>query len=352
LIFTTRWAMSYLRGPLTRDELTRLTAGDSRRSKTVPTPSEPSRPPDDASIVAPEVAPGMPVRFLDPGTPWADGIGASRSSSRFEAGLAARVHLTFDDRYAAVDHDEEWEAVYFPIATDLDPAAAHPVDHDDRDFLEAPPPNSIFSVPEAPIHTKRWFSDAGSKIRNHLYRHRTVEVLRNPSLKTYGRVGEVSSDFGARCERLADESADAAVAALKKKYETRIERVRDQIDRALEKVEDARLDTETRKQEELMSGAGTVLGVLLGRKSTRSLSTAASKRSMTRKAERRLGKAQRDVGDKAEDLEELEADLADDVADITAEWSDKASDIETVEIGLEKTDVNVDSLMLIWIPVD
>ncbi len=351
-IFTTRWAMSYLRGPLTRDELSALTAGSPRRSESVPTPSEPAAVPDDASTVAPKVAAGIPVRFLDPGAPWADDIGASRSSSRYQLGLAARVQLTFDDRYADIDHDEEWEAVFFPIAADFDAATARPVDHDDRDFRNTPAVDATFALPDPPIDTKQWFREVQAEIKNHLYRNRTIDVFKNPSLKAFGRIGEETADFAARCSRIADDAADAAVAALKKKYEIRIDRARDQIDSAMEKVEDARLNADTRKQEELMSGAGTVLGVLLGRKNTRSLSTATSKRSMTRKAERRLETAQRKVDDEVEDLADLEADLTEEVADIAAVWADKAADIETVEIGLEKTDVNIGSLALVWIPVD
>ncbi len=351
-VFTTRWAMSYLRGPLTRSELTALTEDDPRRAESAPAPKESAPSSDDASLVAPKVAPGVPVGFLDPGAPWADAIGASKSSRRYAFGLAARVHLTFDDRYAAIDHDEEWEAIYFPIGDGFDPSAAHSVDHDERDFLSEPPAQATFVIPDVPIHTKQWFSGISNDIRNHLYRNRAVEVFKNPYLKVYGRVDEAAAEFEARCSRLADDRADAAVAALTKKYATRIDRARDQLDRALEKVEDARLDVDTRRQEELMSGASTVLGVLLGRKNTRSLSAATSKRSMTRKAERRLKSAQRKVGDEGGDIDELEQDMAQEVAEIAAEWADKAADIETIEIGLEKSDVSVDSLSLVWVPID
>jgi len=350
-LFTTRWAMSYLRGPITREELSTLTENDARRSGSAPEPAQ--RPvADDESTLLPEVASGVPVRFLDPAAPWAEGIGASRSSHHYRPGLAARVHLTFDDRYADIDHDEEWEAIYFPLGKEFDPSTAQSVDHDDRDFLEIAPGDPSFSLPEAPIHTKQWFSAAETDIKNHLYRNRTIDVFRNRPLKIYSRVGEPLEDFQTRCERLADDAADDAVAALRKKYDKRLASARDQIDRAMEKVEDARLDVDTRKQEEMMSGAGTVLGVLLGRKNTRSLSTATSKRSLTRKAERRLDSAKRKVGAEAEDLAELEADLAGDVTEIAATWADKAADIENVEIGLEKMDVSVESLVVVWIPTD
>ncbi|MEE9206576.1 MAG: hypothetical protein V3U50_06305, partial [Acidimicrobiia bacterium] len=75
-------------------------------------------------------------------------------------------------------------------------------------------------------------------------------------------------------------------------------------------------------------------------------------RSMTRKAERRLHAAQRKVGNEMDDIDELERDMAEDVDEIVAEWANKAAEIETIEIGLEKTDVSVDSLSLVWIPID
>lgn len=349
--FTTRWAMSYLRGPLTRDELAALTAGDPRRAQAPPAGVEQPEELDESSTVPPQTADGIRVKFMDPGAPWGKEVGADPSSSTYSAALAARVHLTFDDRYAGVDHDEEWEAVYFPLSEDIEPEAARSVDHDDRDFLDDAPQQAAFSMPDAPIHSKRWFSRAQRAIREDLYRHRKVEVFKNPSLKAYGRIGESRADFEARCARRAADASDEAVAALKKKYASRIDRARDEIDRAMERVEDARGDVDARRQEEVMSGAGTVLGVLLGRRSTRSLSTAASKRSKTRKAERKLESMQHKVGDETEDLQELEADIAEDIAEIGAEWVEKAADIETIEIGLEKSDVIVDSLTLVWLPV-
>lgn len=350
-IFTTRWAMSYLRGPLTRDELSRLTEDDPRRDESAPAPEPAAEVPDDASAVAPVVAKGIEVAHLDPGAAWADVVGASRTGTTYRAAIAVRVDLTFDDRAAAVDHDEVWESVFMPLSDPFDPDTALAVDHDDRDFLSGPPGEATYELPDAPIDSAGWWKDAESSIEDHLYRHRSIEVFRNPSLKVYSRVGETREEFEARCRDLADAAADADVVTAKKKFDARIDRARDQIEAAMERVRDAELEVETRRQEEMMSGAGTVLGVLLGRKNTRSMSTAASKRSQTRKAERKLETAHGKVTDEVEDLEELEADVAEAVAEIADEWEQKAGDIESVEIGLEKTDVAVSDLTLVWVPI-
>jgi hypothetical protein len=90
--------------------------------------------------------------------------------------------------------------------------------------------------------------------------------------------------------------------------------------------------------------------MLTGRRSSRSLSTAATKRSTTRRAEQRLRSAETEFTNLVEDLEELKEDLEEEILEIDAEWRDKAGEIEVVEIGLEKSDISIDEVALVWVP--
>jgi hypothetical protein len=47
----------------------------------------------------------------------------------------------------------------------------------------------------------------------------------------------------------------------------------------------------------------------------------------------------------------LEQELAEEIATLTEEQREKASRIEEVEIPLEKTDIRVAELKLVWIPI-
>ncbi|MDX1690084.1 MAG: DUF87 domain-containing protein [Acidimicrobiia bacterium] len=352
VVFGTRWAMSYLRGPLTRDEVARLTADDPLRgsSDSASSSTETPRPPaDDETPLAPEVADGVPVYHLHPGASWAAAVAASADGTRYEAAAAVRVRMTFDDRYADVDHDEEWEAILHPI--DTDPSSAVAVDYDERDFLEAPPGGATYAVPDAPIDTKGFFDDLERSVRDHVYRNRSVKVMKNPSLKLYSRVGESPEDFLARCRAVAEDHADEDTAKLRDRFEGEIDTVRDRIERYRLDVDERRLDLETRRHEEMASGAGDLIGILLGgKRRTSGLSKAASKRSQVRKAEQRLESAESKLSAEMRDLVELEDELAEDILAIDAEWSEKAEDVEVVEIGLEKSDVSVDEVALVWIP--
>ena len=98
----------------------------------------------------------------------------------------------------------------------------------------------------------------------------------------YSRVGESRDRFAERCDSVAQDLADQATAKIRDRLEGKMDTVRDQIESARSKVEDASLDLQTRRQDELVSGAGTLIGILMGRRSTRSMSSAGS---TTRKAQ-------------------------------------------------------------------
>lgn len=55
--------------------------------------------------------------------------------------------------------------------------------------------------------------------------------------------------------------------------------------------------------------------------------------------------------EKAEALADLEAELADELAVIADEWGAKAVAVEPLEVSMEKSDVRVTQLMVVWIPV-
>jgi hypothetical protein len=358
-VFTTRWAMSYLRGPLTKDQVGTLTEGTAAKEHAVAATAAAAEaaPPvpdlgDDESTMAPKVHSSVPSYFLDAAAPWAATIGADTDSTTYAAALAARVQLVFDDTAADLDHREEWEALYFPLGAHFDAAAATAVDYDDRDFRPEAPPGVAFRLPEAPLDKQAYFTDVRKEIADHLYRDRAVEVYRNKALKLYSRVGESEEDFKARCDAAADDKADAEIAKLKDKLKAKLDRLRDQVQAAELRLAELQTDVSSRRQEEILDGIGGLLGgILTGRSNRRGVGRAVSKRSQTKRTEQRKSTAEAKLADKIEDLQDAEADAVLEVQEVTDRWDDVAADIEQIEVGLEKTDIKVDDLAVVWVPV-
>jgi hypothetical protein len=358
-VFTSRWAMSYLRGPLTREQISRLMA--DRKGTTAAPAVEPAAPATptvsaDDTEVAPKVADGVPVRFLSAATPWVAEVGGLPGSSRLAPAVVARAQLSYDDTKADLRHTEEWEAVLFPLREQPDASEPKSVDYDERDFIAAPPPGVRYTLPDAPIATTAWFTKLQKSLVDHLVQNRTADVFRNKALKLFSRPGETREQFLQRCDAAADVEADRAGQALTAKYQERIARARQAINVAVDRVAETRSMESNRRTQEVISDAGSVIGSLFGgRKSARSigrtLSGAASRRSQSSAASRRVDTARNRLDDKQQALADLEADLADKVRDLADDWDQKAAAIDDVHVPLERTDIQVTDLAIVWLPV-
>ncbi len=357
-VFATRWAMSYLRGPLTRDEVKRLTpaaaaaAPPAQTSAQTPT-AEPAPVPapalaEDETPVAPDVSSRALVRHLDPAAPWAAEIGANPAGKRLEAFVAARVHLVYDETKADLRHEQELEMV-LPLGGGGGPSDAIAVDYDARDFLNDPPEGAVYAMVDAPIHTARFWSSLERKIKDHLYRRSTVAVFRNAALKLYSRVGESEEAFQARCDRAAEDRADQEIAKLRGRLDKKLDRARDKLAEAERRVRELESEAKSRSRDEWFSGAGDVLATLLGRRRSRTLAGAVRRSNMTERARQRLRSAAETAEDHVDRIEELERDLAREVEKIDGEWEEAAAAIETMEVGLEKNDISVAELTLVWV---
>jgi hypothetical protein len=357
-VFDTRWAMSYLAGPLTRDQVSMLMDGrraqpteETRESPETSAVPEPTT--NDTSVpVMPELAAGIPAVYLDPATPWARSVGADPTGTRYKSVAAATVHLLYDDTTAGVSHQEAYEAVIHPLGGIVGPETVHAVDHDPRDFLAAPLAGLEFEISTAPIDSKGFWSGLESDLKAYLAASQKVKVFKNTDLRLYSRVGETEDDFIARAREAAEGAGDVALAKLKDSYATKIDRVRDSISKAENRVSDLQADATSRQSDELLSGAGDLLGAFLGgRKRSNPLGQAARRRAASQKAQTRAESASEALADEQRELVELEDELAVKMTEISDQAEAKASQIETIEIPLEKTDIRVVELKLVWVPV-
>ena len=366
-VFGTRWAMSYLPGPLTRDQISQLTSDEQRQagvknSSTESSSAAPAALADNESAVAPQIADNIQVKYLDPGVDYSDAIGASASGKRLKAGLAVRVEMLFDDTKAKLRHEAEWEAIITPLDGPIDPDDAIVVDYDDRDLTSKEPEGAVYVLPDAKIKNKTYFTAAQKAIKDHVYSEQEVELFYNSALKLYSRIGETQDEFEARCQTAADDGADKDAEKLRKVLTKKLDRINASIQKAQDKMREVQFDAISRKQDQRTSQvidiAGGVLGSLLGgRRSTRSMITSGVRRNqskgrMAQKAEERLKTAENRYAKLLDDKEELESEIEDDLIDIQDDWSENVHEIESMTVGLEKTDIRIDDVALIWIPVD
>ncbi len=360
-LFATRWAMSYLRGPLTKEQIEQLTETApsppvAAATQTATTPAAAVAPPTgaDETPVPPATATGVAVAHLDPAAAYAGALGGVAGGTRMRAALAFRCSLRYDEAKAGIDELQEWEAIV-PLDGALDLDAAQEVDYDERDFRPEPPPGAVYVLPGVPIGEKSFFTNAAKGLQQRLVERRTLEVYRNAALKLWSRPGETKELFATRCDGAAQLQADAEVAKIRDRLEARKDRLTAAFQAARDRMAGADAEAEARQHQELMAGAGQLLGSLLGGRSrSRGLSALGKMlgggSAQTVKAQQRAHAAAAKAQDVTGDLAELERELAAEITAITAKWDAVAADVETVPIRLESSDAKVTSTTLLWIP--
>jgi hypothetical protein len=403
-VFTSRWSMAYLRGPLTREQIRDLakaglvepgtsnpvttstanaaaaTAASSSATSTA-TEAQVSPPPsstesqspaangssanigvgvgaplaDNEVPIAPKIADGTPAYYLDPAAPWANLVHASPGARRHRAAVVARVRCLFDDAKLGIHEAEEWEAVYSPVPRMFDPAQAIHVDYDPRDFLSTPPNSITYELPEAPFAEPAWFRAVGKLISEHLVATHTLPIFRNEGLKLWSRIGEFEADFLNRCDIVAQTKADEEAADLRIKLMAKIDKLNTTIDDANRTVEEVKANAKSNHRTELLAGAGDLLGALFGgrrnaRSIARSVGSAAARHGRSDVATEKVETAEQRVAAKLEELTALETQLHDELFNIDARWDLVGRAITLVPLSLERSDITVTELAVVWIP--
>ena len=276
---------------------------------------------------------------VHPAAPWREAVGDDSTGTAYRAALAVTVEMTFDESRLGVEHTEAWEAIIVDLASPLDVAAAIEVDHDPRDFVE-PDPTVPFLPTDALISQKSYVKKVASDVKRYLDRNETLDLMRNRPLALVSRPGESVDEFTGRCAAAASDHKNAETAAIAKKFETKLRSVRRDYEEAVAAANLATQAMEDRQKEDVF---GFGFDLLTGRKPRRS-------RAGTRDRDR-LRRAETKIEAKRNAYDDLNEDLEDAVEQIDDEWDTKATEIETVSIGLEADDIVVADVRVMWIRV-
>jgi len=353
-LFETRWALSYLRGPLTRtqikllmDPLKGTTAPPPATTVSAPAPVASAPPKTERVILPPDVSQYyIPVRSS--GTagetltyhPMLLGTTEVRYSDSKTVELTQQLNLlaTFADGPAGIDWSQA-TAIDLPVE-DLE---SEP--EDGAQFAEVPS-----EATKAKSYAS-WRKDLASWV----YRNQRLELLESPSLEIVSNPGENERDFRVRLQQLAREQRDEAVEKLRQKYAPKFEVLEDRKRRAEQAVEREAEQAKGQKMQTAISFGATLLSSFLGRKRT-SISTlgrattAARGVGRTMKESQDVERAQDNVEAIAQKLSDLEAEFQAETKELEASLDPQTEQLEKVSLKPTKANIAVKVLTLAWAP--
>ncbi|MEA2736539.1 MAG: hypothetical protein QOE14_2990 [Humisphaera sp.] len=362
VVFESRWALSYLRGPLTRNQIKTLMDPikappplASSREATVDAPVRVSATAARSSSSA--ARPVLPSEITQLFVPLRSNPPQDRATLVYRPALLGCGNVYFTDTKTGVDQQEEL-CLLAPLTENIVAAewsSAEEVSFDEAELDREPAEGAGFApIPSSAGKSKSY--DAWKKqFADSLYRGRSLQLFRSASLKQTSKPGESERDFRVRLQQAARERLDVEKEKLRQRYSAKFTSLQERLRRAQQAVEREREQATASKWNTAVSVGATLLGAFLGRRA-RSIGTVGRATTAARGAGR-VYKESQDVARAGETVEAVQAQLDalqrqfDDETNNIARLIDPTTEsLETVTLKPKKTNITVRSLVLAWTP--
>ncbi len=371
VVFSTRWAMSYLRGPLTRSQVQQLAGQQPVASEPVATPRGATVPPPQAEPVSTrnEVPPQLPSTVKQVYWPVqvslkkavanlarAQGLavrakGDTEGALAYHPSLVGLAGLRFAHTKSRQTHEED-VAYLLPVEEDgyvLDWAEGK-VRIEADDLERTPERGATFAPLPTDLGASKRYTELASEFSDYLYYNSSLILRYNPHLKLYSEMGESVEAFQRRCRRGAEEARDAEAEKLESKYKRELDSLKNKLQREKRELKEDKIEHSARKEEELLSGVESVFGLLTGSRRSSRLSSASRKRRMTRQAKADVKESEEVIKELEKEIEALEEEAKADLEELDAKWRELIDEVEEVEVRPRRADVRVELFALAWLP--
>ena len=360
-IFESRWAMSYLRGPLSRSQIKSLMDASRGAPTSAAAPQagpSASAVPVTATPVVEPAGSGRPV--LPPQVPQffvpVRKAVPSGYTIHYQPRLLGSAQVRYADTKLKLDLLQEIMAMteITDSAVPVDWAAAEELAITANDLEKNPTEADYAPCAPAASQVKNyaaWAKDFTTWIQN----ARKMTLLRSPSLNQFSKPGEEERDFRIRLQQASRELRDDAAEKLRAKYAPKIGTLQERLRRA-EAAREREADQAKRaKMDTVISIGSTLLGAFLGRKAI-SVGTVGKAATTMRSAGRAMGqasdvtRAQETVEAVQQQLQALEAEFQAEVTAVTNVDDPATETVETMDLRPTRTNINVRLIALVWLP--
>jgi len=338
VVFESRWAMSYLRGPMTREQIRSVMGAAAAPSINPTTVAAPL-------TAAPSLPPSIPQRFAP-----MRGVAAANATVVLRPTLVGTAALYWRDSSRDLDtrRDVAWRLALDTALTTWDGSEALPYPITDC-TTQAPPGATWANLPTG--CTTAWFTAIAGTLADALFRRERLALLHAPGLGLTARADEDERAFRIRCTQYGREQRDARAEALRRKYAAKFAAVEERIRRA--DIARQREQSQVRQADlgTALSFGTSLLGALFGRKALSAATAgrvASAARSAGRSSKERgdVERAETEIAHHQRERQQLEDDLAADIA-ATGSSDDR---IDSTSLPLKKGDIRPGLVAIVWEP--
>jgi len=357
VLFHTRWAMSYLRGPMTLAEIRNLRGEQPVANDAAESVAEQAQPrgvsESSAGARPPAVPAGVDVGYVPVSGSIREGDRLVYTPALMSAGSLHHVRTsmgldTWTDVIAVAHAGEDAESR--SIWDGAMVVESKSLDLDDR--LDS---RGTFAPMLADASSAKKYTAWRRSLEDHLYRNRPVEMHACKALKLVCEPGETLGEFAARVRDAAHEERDEEVEELREKYAKKVATLEKRLMRAEQAIERERDQARQARFSSVLTIGQSVLGVLLGRKKL-----SATNVNKAGSAARSAGRASQQKGDVAraeatadavrEDLERLNEEAQREIDELRERLDPDTFEITTTPVAPRKGEIDASDVSVVWLP--
>jgi hypothetical protein len=341
-LFMTRWSLSYLRGPMTREQIAAV-SGSRGEAPAAPVPPA-APPPVEGAAQRPVLPPEIPELF----------VARAGAAPTYRPAVFGSARIRYASAKLGVDH---WETVILlaPLAGDADAVdwtAAEDVSSRPPALEKQPVDGARFAPLPAAAARAASYRKWERALAMHLLEHRRLDMFRVPDLREVSRPGETEAELRLRVMTRARETRDAEVARLRRSWEARLAAAEERVRKAEAAIGREEAQVRSAGTSVAVDAGTAILGAFFGRRRI-----SPSRLGSAARGAGRIAKERADVARAEEDLEaararraEVESSLQAAVAAMSRRLDSSQIVIEPAPLAPRKGDITVGTVALVWVP--
>ena len=345
VVFNTRWVMSYLAGPLTRDHIrTLMSAAKNKLAAVAKAVSKPKRKSGDS---APALPPAIDQYF----------VSGRGNDLVYHPRLVAGGDVVFtSSRYNIEDERAVLHAVEFedgPVAIDWDSAEQLGIDISDLENKGVD--EAKYADCPAPASNAKGYAGWNKDYKRWLRQNENMTLYRSKRFRLTSETGETEGEFRVRLQDAASEKRDIAIGKVRKRYASKTTTLENRLMRAEQAIAVQTQQSTKKKLDTAISFGTAILGAVLGRKrissaSASKMGTAIKTASSARKEAADVARAKQTAEKVKKDILAMSKELEKEVKALDTSFDAQSEELDEIVVRAKSTDIHVAVTGLVWLP--
>ena len=368
-LFQTRWAMSYLAGPLSRNQIANLdqdksvakpASASSVKASLNPTnvvevsvsdvdAADANKDVTAVNTYVPNVHKDITQAYLLPNE--------NVENIVYQASLYADVDTLFEDKKSNINTREQssWNT---PISTGLlavDWAQSTGAEITPSSLTTEAETGATFLELPASTSNKTVFNEWRRDLETYIYNEQKLTLYTNPLSELVSQPGEEKREFLLRIEQTLRENRDEDIADLKVDYHKKLNSANEKVRKAEAKVEREEGQQAQSRTSTLINIGTTLLDSFLGTKkfgksTMNKAGQAARSASRTSQQSGDVARAKEDLQVAIDAVAKLETDLEQDLNALSEKYSQASTEVAEFVVTPLKKNIDIRAYSLVWLP--